>query len=443
MRSAALLLSACTGPTVPASDSNAPTTDTAPITDSATEPSAGDTSVETVSGDWTRPEYDPEALPEDVVTLNIEIAPAAMARLDADPWGADDERGIFVDEDGVRHEVDLNYRGAYALSNVMSYGLRNWKVKLDSGDSYLERREWNLNYEPHFRQKLAYDLFRFAGVAVPGAAHVILTLNGEQQGLYLRYEDPDDGAWLQEQFGSTEGELYKAAYDLPGEPQCFALLTWLGDQEADYQCHYARKSGEADQEFAQLIGFLDDLNHLPDDDLADWAEDAVDVERLLSAMAVSNFIAQWDSYPQRPKNYWLYADPRSDAMVYIPWDLDAAFNPYTDSTYNQMGATTSVLYNLLQSDYTPVHHIEGTDRPLVRRLLAIPAVQAAYLDRYTELSETILSADYLQDRLDSLTTLVLPHISSTDRARLEGYNDTTRAFITTRAASVAAELSEQ
>jgi spore coat protein H len=434
----------CTTATLTPTDTARPAVvgDSGDASDTAGAVTAADTGVESVSGEWSPPQYDPDALPTDVVTLDIEIDPEAMARLDADPWGAADERGVFTDEDGIRHEVDLNYRGAYALLGVMSYGLRNWKIKLDSGDDYLGRREWNLNYEPHFRQKLAYDLFRFAGVAVPGAEHVILTLNGVYQGLYLRYEDPDDAAWLSGQFGDGDGELYKAAYDLPYEPQCFAPLTWISDSGEDHRCHYTRKSGDAKDEYAALIAFLDDLNHRPDEEIADWAAASIDVESLLSALVVSNFIAQWDSYPQRPKNYWLYADPRSGRMVYIPWDLDGTFNPSTDGTYNQMGTTASVLYNLLSSDYTPVHEAEGTERPLVRRLLAVPAIQQAYLDRYAALSETILSADYLSGRLEALTELVSPHISSTDRARLESYNSTTRAFIAARTSRVAAELAE-
>lgn len=416
-------------------------------TDSATDSpfdSAADAPLESVPGHtWTRPEVDPYELPDGVRTLNIVIDSAAKARLDADPFHAADERGSFVDEDGVTHTVDLSYRGAYALLSVMTYyDLRNWKVKFDEDDPYMDRREWNFNYEPHVRQKLAWDLFRFAGLAVPEAESVVLQVNGVYQGIYTQYADPDNKDWLQDWFGDDSGDLYKAAYDLPYETQYFADLTWLGDEDSDYTWHYTKKTNDEEDpaDVAVLRAFLDDLNHLPDEELDAWIEGACDVDNLISYLVVSNFIANWDSYPQRPKNYWLYEDRRTERMIFIPWDLDGTFNPSVDGTYNKMGTTAPVMYNLVSSDYAPVHDTEGTERPLVRRLFADEEIQARYLARYAELSETILSEDYLEDRLEALHALVQPYASSTDRGRLSSAQSSVSSFIALRTARVEAEL---
>lgn len=443
-----LMTLGCTSPGkiemgTPTDDGDPPAaTDDSGATDDTSVPE--DTAVEEVPGtEWTAPEVDPDALPATVRTVNIEIDAAAMARLDADPYHAADERGSFVDEDGVRHEVDLNYRGAYALLSVMTYyDLRNWKVKFDADDAYMDRREWNFNYEPHVRAQLAFDLLRFAGVAVPEAEHVVLQVNGVYAGVYLQYADPDNKAWLYEWFGDDGGDLYKAAYDLPYEPQCFADLTWLGDTDADYACHYTKKTNDevAPEDVASLRAFLDDLNHLSDADFAAWAEGAIDVDSLLSYLVVSNFMANWDSYPQRPKNYWLYQDNRAGRMVYVPWDLDGTFSASIDGTYNQMGATASVLYNLTESDYRPVHEEEGTERPLVRRLFADPDIEAAYLARYAELSESILSREYLEARLTALHEQLEAEASATDRARLNSEESAVRSFIGLRTERVAEEL---
>ena len=396
-----------------------------------------DTAVEQVDGEpWSPPSWDPYALPDEVPTVAIEIDPEAMLRMDAEPYTHDDEVGVFVDEEGVRHEVDLAYRGAYALSSVMSnYDLRNWKVKFAADDRYHERREWNFNYEPHVKQKLAYDLFRFAGVQVPGAQHVLLELNGEPQGIYLRYEDPDDERFLADSFGHDAGDLYKAGYDLPGEPVCWADLTWLGAEPDDYLCHYANKTGDA---YEPLVGFVTELNELPDDELAAWFEASFDLESFLSYLVVSNFIANWDSYPQRPKNYWLY--DRDGVFVFLPWDLDGTFSPWRDDTYNQMGTTADPLYNLASSEYDPVHAEEGTERPLVRRLFALPGVEAAYLERYAELSEDLLSEAYLSERVGALTELAVGHASAVDQARLRSYEADVQSFVLQRTAFVAGVL---
>ncbi len=420
------------------------TSETADPETATPDTASDDAPLESVPGTvWSAPEVDPYALPDTVRTVNIEIDVAAMARLDEDPFHAPDERGSFTDEDGVVHEVDLCYRGAYALLNVMSaYDLRNWKVKFDADDPYQDRREWNFNYEPHFRQRMAYDLMRFAGVAVPEAEHVALQVNGVYQGVYLQYADPDNKSWLMDWYGDDDGDLYKAAYDLPYETQYFGDLTWLGDADSDYTWHYTKMTNDevSPEDVATLRAFLDDLNHLSDDDFAAWIEGAFDVDSLMSYLVVSNFIANWDSYPQRPKNYWLYEDRRAERMVFIPWDLDGTFSPSIDGTYNKMGTTAPLLYNLVESDYAPVHDTEGTERPLVRRLFAIESMQERYLARYAELSESILSEGYLSERLDALHTLTLPYASATDRSRMEGAKSSMATFISLRTARVQSEL---
>ncbi len=395
---------------------------------------------------WTGVEADASELPEGMPRVSIEIDPEAMARLDADPYESDDERGVFVDGEGARYEVDLSYRGAYALRSVMAYyDLRNWKVKLDDEERHLGRREWNFNYEPHFRQKLAYDLFRFAGVAVPQAQHVLLEVNGELAGMYLQYEDPDNKDWLWDHFGHDDGDLYKAAYDIPEQPQCFADLTVLGPDDSDYACHYSKKTNHkvAPGDFSVLMGFIEGLDALEgasDEAVDTWFADHVDVEGLRSYLVVSNFIANWDSYPQRPKNYWVYEDLRAERMVYVPWDLDGTFNAYTDGTYNQMGTTASVWFNLRESQYDPPHADEGRERPLVRRFLQSESQQQAYLDRYEELVGSLLNEAYLTDRLEALDDIVRPELGSADRGRLDSANAGVLDFIERRSRHVAEEL---
>ena len=92
------------------------------------------------------------------------------------------------------------------------------------------------------------------------------------------------------------------------------------------------------------------------------------------------------------------------------------------------------------SDYAPVHDIEGTERPLVRRLFAMDGIQEAYLDRYAELSETILSASYLDARLTALSDQLEPYASATDRARMASEESSVRSFIAMRTTTVEAEL---
>lgn len=412
---------------------------------------------------WTEPSFDPNARPTDVPSVEILVAAEAISALDAAPFYGEDVSGAFVDADGKRYEgIDVNYRGAYALAGLIKddpLGRRNWKLKFSSGDRYRQRREWNYTFAPDLRQLLAYDLMRFAGVRVPSARHVRLLVNGEAHGLYLEYEDPDNKDWLWEMFGDKEGDLYKAAFDLPpseGHPdqKYFADTTYLGADDANYPNHYNKKTNHEDPAVADDYGvvrvFLEQLNALADSEFDGWLEGHLRLDQFLSYLVVSNYISNWDSFPQRPKNFWLYELRPEGKLAFIPWDLDATFQRFT-TDFNQMGTQASVFFNLRKLDYAPVHPQEGTKRPMAWRIMASPKFEAAYVARYRELMSSILSESYLTARIDSLAALTEPMLTdaltgerrsgpTTERSDFQEALEDMREFVAERSAAVTSEL---
>jgi len=286
-------------------------------------------------------------------------------------------------------------------------------------------------------------------------------VNGKAQGIYLEYEDPDSKDWLWDMFGDKKGDLYKAATDVPaseGQPEqkYFAETTYLGADDAAYLKHYNKKTNNdeatAATDFSVLRKFLDKLNALPDADLGAWLQTNFEIDRFLSYLVVSNFITNWDSFPQRPKNYWLYEVRREGKFAFIPWDIDNTFQQ-TTSIFNKMGTKASVLYDLLKLDYTPYHTEEGTQRPLAWRVCAQPQFKSAYLARYRELLGSILSKAYLTARIDALAALVQPVLTdtstsqggptgpSTERSDFTAAVDDMRGFVSARITTVTQELS--
>lgn len=397
----------------------------------------------------TEPEPDgvvtpvPTSLPRYELTLSED----AHAQLEAAPWDAEDVAGSFEDENGHAYTVELNYRGAYALQNLIASGTetRNWKVKFSKEDPLLGRREWNFNRETHLRHKLAYDLMQGAGVRVPSAEYVLLTVNGEDFGMYLRYEDPDNKAWVEERFGSDAGDLFKAAYDVPNQPKRFALLTVLGTADEDYFLHYNKKLNNEDAaatDFGHLRTFIDELNGTSDDALPAWLESHFDVASFTSYLVIANFMSHWDSYPQRPKNYWLYQSPRSGHWFYVPWDMDATFQTEPNGLA-PMGPEASIFHSFDQFEAArPNSAEEGTERPLVRRMMAVPAFRQAYVERYRELSQSLLTEAFFNDRIDALTELCEAHVSADDLDEVRRQNDDIRAYVERRVVSVRQQLED-
>jgi spore coat protein CotH len=393
---------------------------------------------------------DLNATPAPSVTLNLEVASTAISTLDADPFHAPDLPGAFVDAASVRYDpIDVNYRGAYALETLIRNQSiqRNWKLKFAKDRTYQNRREWNFNYETHVRQRLAYWLMRLASVKVPSARHVVLRVNGEVHGLYLEYEDPDDKTWLLDKFGDNEGDLYKAGYDIPDETPYFATLEVLGETDADYAMHYRKKTNNDDPvkaaDYSALRSFITGLNQTPDADFEAFLSRSFDVGQFIGYLVVANFMSHWDSYPQRPKNFWLYQVPATGKWVFIPWDMDATFQSFKFSL-NPMGTDASVFYQFDNFvEYKGRQAAEGTARPLITRMMKVPRFRLAYVARYRQALSSYLAKDYLMSMVSKFSRIADAAAQPDERMSLDEERADIEKFIELRFTSVSTELANQ
>jgi spore coat protein H len=356
------------------------------------------------------------SFPQQMRKIEISVQQDSVDALEAHPYADRDVHGSVVIDGTDRFDsIRLRYRGAYNLYDLMNSGekQRNWKIKFNKEKTFRNRREWNFNYEVHLREKMAYDCFANAGVSVPSPEHVLLYVNGDYHGLYLAYEDPDDKSWLQDAFGDNSGDLYKAAHDMPDEPSYFALLTDLGDSSSDYYYHYDKKTNNDStdsSDYRCLITFIKLVNYTPKESFPDSLKKYFDVKSFIRYLAVSNFIINWDSYPTRPKNYWLYYRPSTHRWSFIPWDLDATFH----ENLSGMGTTDPDLSIFSQLDKYEPHKgqpNEGTERPLTRRMMEYGEFRNGYIGEYKTAIESYLGLSYLNARIDSLTGIIRHAIS--------------------------------
>jgi spore coat protein CotH len=408
----------------------------------------GGGSAQTTSAPYVEPTepIDLDAVPTSVPSVGLEVTSADVAKLEADPYDAPDVPGAFVQGSERFEPIDVNYRGAYALQTLIRSGRsqRNWKLKFAKDHKYEGRREWNFNYETHVRQKLAYDLMRFAGVKVPSAAHVRLSVNGGTPNVYLRYEDPDNKDFLADKFGDDSGDLFKAAYDVPNEPRYFATLEYLGDSDVDYQMHYRKMTNNDDPakatDYSSLRAFLKGLNQTGDSELEAFLRQNFDTEKFIGYLVVANFMSHWDSYPQRPKNFWLYQVPAAGKWVFIPWDMDATFQTQK-WTLDPMGTDASIFYQFDGfEEYSGRLPEEGTARPLVTKMMRIPAFRSAYVARYRGALDSYLEEAYLLARVDALAGIIDGYIATGERKDYDGALSDMKNFIRQRTVNVKAEL---
>lgn len=378
--------------------------------------------------------------------INISIAQDSIDILEAAPFADVDVHGNFtVNDTSHFNNVEIHYRGAYNLWSLMrdpDIKQRNWKVKFPKDYKYRNRREWNFNYDQHLRQKIAYDLFKQAGVAAPSARHVILNINDERHGLYLEYEDPDNKDWLRDNFGDQTGDLYKAGFDMPDTPSYFALLTDLGDSSSNYFMHYSKKTNNDSidsLDYSPLVRFIKVINHTSQESFPDSLKKHFNIQSFIRYLVIANFINHWDSYPTRPKNYWLYHNPSDNRWNFIPWDLDGTFQKKTTGSVT-LDTNLSIFYQLL--DYEPYkgQPNEGTERPLTRRMFQYAEFKNAYLNEYHSAIKSYLNAPLLIKLVDSLATETSQSLNENEKITFNKTINPMKVFITSRFDNVKKQL---
>jgi spore coat protein CotH len=269
--------------------------------------------------------FDPTRLPRFEIELAADAIAALNSVLDAD----DPSQDIYV-------RADLRY-GSEAVTNV---GLRlkgegsfqhldqkpALKLKFDEfveGQTFhgLKRLTLNNAFEDgsFVAERLAYEVYRAAGVPAPRCNNALVTINGEFYGVYVNVE-AEDKPFLRRWFANDEGNLYEEGQSdfLPGAENSFNLET--------------NEAANDRTDLIQLIAAVEGAND-PDTFLEDVGT-YLDTQNYLTFTAVEAAVNQWDMYSYTVfwvNNLRLYNDPETGKFHFIPWGHDLSMKPFRDS----------------------------------------------------------------------------------------------------------------
>ncbi|MBI9045899.1 MAG: CotH kinase family protein [Anaerolineaceae bacterium] len=227
--------------------------------------------------------------------------------------------------------VGIRYKGNSSLKSSWSSGNMKIPFKLDFDefeDTYPETEDQRfygfkqLSFSSGFddvslmREKIMADLFRENGVVAANTAFYEVYIDygqgPEYFGLYTMVEVIDDTV-IEEQFESDEGNVYKPE----GNGATFAEGSF-NEQSFDKETNQE----ESDYSDIQaLFAVLHAENRLTDP--TTWRaqlESVLDVEGFLNWLAINTTAQNWDTYGNTQHNYYLYHDPTSDLLTWIPWD---------------------------------------------------------------------------------------------------------------------------
>ncbi len=256
----------------------------------------------------------------------------------------------------VLDSVGIRKKGGISSTDLTKPPIKVDINKFVSGQKIDGLKKFNLqnNFSDDIiqRDKIAYDLYRRAGVLAPRATYAEVFFKNEPLGIYTMI-DQIDLTFLKENFASDQGSLIKGTFS--------SVELKYGDM-IDY------------------TNYIDNANAL---NFGDY----VNLETYLKLLAIDVLIEDWDSYGYERHNYYVYYEPKSERINFITWDHNFAFdlfNSYANRLYPK-------------ADTNIINH---------------PPIKAMYQSTMCDLLQYLITDSYIDSFLLHNETLLISNNSS-------------------------------
>jgi len=319
------------------------------------------------------------------------------------------------------NHVGVRYKGNSSLASAWSSGSLKMPLKFDFDefeDDYPEidnQRFFGFKQlslangfsdDTYLRETLTYDTMREAGLVAGRTAFYEVVLDyGEgpiSLGIYTVVEVVDDTV-IDTAFGDDDGNIYE------GDGRGVSLAEGTYDLIAD---SFEKENNEDEADWSDIEALYNALH--ADTRTADpeqWRADleaVFDVDTFLNWLAVSAVVQNWDTYGAMTHNFYLYNNPETGRLVWIPWDHNMTFGVGMGmggrgeraDRPGGMGGRDNVSFDKTEVDES---------WPLIRFLLDDPVYNAKYMDYLAEAS-AMFDAPAVNARIEEMAEMLRPFI---------------------------------
>lgn len=334
------------------------------------------------------------------------------------------EATIAFDDQTWSH-VGIRYKGNSSLASTWREGSLKLPFKLDFDqfeDAYpaIDNQRFygfkqlsfanGFSDDTYLRETLTYDLMREAGLAAGRTAFYEILLDyGEgpvNLGVYTAVEVIDDTV-IGNAFGDDGGNIYEA--DGAGASLAEGTYDLITDS-------FEKENNEDEADWSDIEALYTALHaETRTSDPEQWRadlENVFDVDAFLNWLAVSAMTLNWDAYGAMTHNYYLYNNPATGQLVWLPWDHNMTFG---------VGAGRGRADNPGFPGGGPGGRGEVTfdkaevteEWPLIRFLLDDPVYGATYRD-YLEAASAAFDSEVLTARVNQMAELIRPVVAASE-----------------------------
>ncbi len=224
-------------------------------------------------------------------------------------------------------DVGVHFRGASSFFMVPAASKRSLNVAIDFvhenqavPGGYRTLNLLNSNGDPTLMRAVLYQQIARQYLQAGHANFVRVVINGENWGVYPSAQQFNK-EWLRDHFSTTEG----VRWTVPGSPGGRGGLEYIGDDVAPYKALYEIKSKDTPKAWADFIQMTKVLNTTPADKLEAELSPILDIDGALKFLALDVALVNSDGYWVRASDYNIYQDLKRRFHI-IPHDTNETFS---------------------------------------------------------------------------------------------------------------------
>ena len=270
----------------------------------------------------------------------------------------------------VYRDVGLHFRGN------SSFGVGNgYKRSLNLAFDFVHEDQaiggyrtlnfLNANQDPTLMRTVLSMHIARQYIAAPKTNFARVVINGENWGVYANAQQFNK-EFVADNFGTTKGARWK----IPQGGGTGGGFAYQGDDASRYNRTFQIKSKDEPEAWSALIDLVKTLDATPVESLEAALASRLDIDAYLHFLALDNVMVSGDAFHQRVSDYSLYRHP-DGRFHFVFHDANETF-----SSGGRGGMQLSPL--VAQNDAT---------KPIVSKVLAVPALRAKYLGYVREIAE--------------------------------------------------------
>jgi hypothetical protein len=276
----------------------------------------------------------------------------------------------------VYRDVGVHFRGnsSFGVGNGYKRSLNLTFDFVHDGQAiggYRTLNFLNANADPTLMRTVLSMHIARQYIAAPKANFVRVVINGENWGIYANAQQFNK-EFLADNFGTTKGARWK----IPQGNNAGGGFTYQGDDASRYNRTFQIKSKDEPEAWSALIDLVKTLDTTPVESLEAALASRLDIEAYLRFLALDHTMVSADAFFQRASDYSLYRHP------------DGRFHFVFHDANEMFGAGRTALNPLVAQN--------DTTKPIISKVLAVPALRATYLGYVREIAEKSLDWNALR-----------------------------------------------